>query len=298
MAPRGKDSEPPSRTVAISKKLSWLLRHGAESENLALGPGGFANLANVLNNRKLRGMQITFDEVRRVVDENEKQRFSLLPASASYVNSETTNGTNEESSNDIDRTAELQQPTIDSKDPKHWKIRANQGHSLKIVEDEGLLEPITLADADKIPETAVHGTTHSAWPSIVASGGLKTMGRNHVHFAAGLPAGFTSLASAEGDAIEAPVISGMRSTSTILVYLDLRKALEAGLKFARSQNGVILTEGNEEGLVPSSFFRRVEDRTGEGVLVEDGKLVKEAPAKWSKGGPRGGRGRGQGRGKG
>jgi 2'-phosphotransferase len=304
MAPRGGQSDrnkrdPLPRNVQISKKLSWLLRHGAEGEKLPLGPGGFANLADVLNNRKIRGLQASFDEVREVVEENEKQRFTMVPASSAPEGAADTaaDGQIAEGSNGA---AKSKQNEIASTDPKDWKIRANQGHSLKIEED-GLLEPITLTDAD-IPETAVHGTTHAAWPRILASGGLKPMGRNHVHFASGLPAGFKSLNSTSGEdasSVEAPVISGMRSTSTILVFLDLKKALEAGLKFWRSDNGVVLSEGNEDGVVLVEYFKRVEDRTGEGVLLDEGKVVKEAPAHWAKSGfGGGGRGRGRGRGRG
>ena len=73
----------------------------------------------------------------------------------------------------------------------------------------------------------------------------------------------------------------MRKSSTVLVFLDLPKAVAAGLKFWVSDNGVILSEGNAEGLVPLEVFKRVEDRTGEGLLLEDGAIVKEAPEKWA-----------------
>jgi 2'-phosphotransferase len=75
----------------------------------------------------------------------------------------------------------------------------------------------------------------------------------------------------------------MRKTSTILIFLDLTKAMDAGLAFGISDNGVVLTEGNKDGLVPLELFQRVEDRTGLGVLVQDGKIVKEAPESWPKG---------------
>ncbi|KAM0706442.1 hypothetical protein Q7P35_005769 [Cladosporium inversicolor] len=245
--------EPPTRATQVSKKMSWLLRHGAEEEGLQFLEGGFLNLSDVLANRKFKSMKVTFAEVKEVVAADEKQRYTM------------------QSKADADATSDK---------PADFLIRANQGHSVKM-ESEGLLKPVT---KDDMPASAVHGTTHSAWGLIVASGGLKPMGRNHVHFASGLPVGFKSVVEdgeSAGDA--APVISGMRKTSTILIFLDLAKAMDAGLVFGMSDNGVVLTEGNKDGLVPLEFFQRVEDRTGLGVLVQDGKIVKEAPESWAKG---------------
>lgn len=264
---------PLPRNVQVSKKLSWLLRHGAESEGLKLDSSGFINLKDVINNRKLQGMKISFEEVEEIVRENDKQRFTMIPVSADGDTaddggSEATNG----------------QPALESQDPKDWKIRANQGHSLK-VESEDLLQPITAEDC---PSACVHGTSHVAWPLIVSSGGLKPMDRNHIHFAPGLPAGFKSIVDLDINNVEAPVISGMRKYSTILIFIDVLKAMEAGFKFWRSDNGVILNDGGEKGLLPLKFFKRVEDRSGAGVLLEDGKVVKEAPKEW------GGKGKGKG----
>jgi 2'-phosphotransferase len=245
--------EPPSRATQVSKKMSWLLRHGAEEEGLQFLEGGFLNLSDVLANRKFKSMKTTFAEIKDVVAADEKQRYSMVPKPGADATSDK---------------------------PTDFLIRANQGHSVKM-ESEGLLTPVT---KDNMPASAVHGTTHGAWSLIVTSGGLKTMGRNHVHFASGLPAGFKSVAE-DGESADnaAPVISGMRKTSTILVFLDLAKAMDAGLVFGMSDNGVVLTEGNKAGLVPLEFFQRVEDRTGLGVLVQDGKVVKEAPESWAKG---------------
>lgn len=176
-----------------------------------------------------------------------------------------------------------------SNDPADYLIRANQGHSLK-VESDGLLNPIT---ADNMPTTVVHGTTHSAWRLIVASGGLKKMGRTHVHFASGLPAGFKMMTAAtsnneedgESSKVQPPVISGMRNSSSVLVFVDIKKAMDAGLEFWISENGVILSEGDENGIIGLRFFSRAEDRTGGvGVLVQDGVVVNEAPESWAKGG--------------
>ena len=264
----GNSRQPLPRPVQVSKKLSWLLRHGAEQEGLKLDSGGFVNVAEVLSNRNLRSLKVSFDEVRQIVLENDKQRFTLVPISESTDSEEV--GAGEGS------TVVNGQTPLPSENPRDYKIRANQGHSLK-VESEGLLQPVT---AEDIPSTCVHGTTHAAWPLILASGGLKPMGRNHIHFASGLPAGFKSIIDLDQDSVAAPVISGMRKSSTVLVFLDVRRAMDAGLKFWRSDNGVLLTDGDENGVVKLEYFKRVEDRTGAGVLVEDGRVVKDAPAEW------------------
>jgi 2'-phosphotransferase len=120
------------------------------------------------------------------------------------------------------------------------------------------------------------------------------MGRNHVHFASGLPAGFKTLEDAtEGqvDSSSEPVISGMRKTSEVLIFIDLRKALADGLRFGRSANGVILSEGNGDGLISAQYFLRVEERRrGWGIIMKDGEVVKELPAELTRGGDSGQRG--------
>jgi 2'-phosphotransferase len=177
-----------------------------------------------------------------------------------------------------DATQEQPQPPLanitESEDPADYLIRANQGHSIN-VDTEGLLTPISI-DAGNVPSTVVHGTDERAWTLISKSGGLRRMGRNHIHFASGLPEGFKSVDASTGSAEEkesAPVISGMRKNSTILVYVDIEAAMKAGIKFFVSENGVILSEGNEEGFLPYKFFKRVESRKKDGgVLMSEGKL--------------------------
>lgn len=210
-------------------------------------------------------------------------------------------------------TTTTQETTIEESDnPADYLIRANQGHSIKL-DTEGLLTPIT-QEAGNIPAAVIHGTDERAWTLILKGGGLRRMGRNHIHFASGLPAGFTpflsdSTAGSTGDEREAaPVISGMRKNSSVLVYVDINAALAAGIKFFLSENGVILTEGDEKGLLSYEFFKRVESRKmGGGVLMSEGKLpdgvVVDVEA-WEKEvgdvqkGKRGGRGGRGGRGSG
>ena len=46
---RGGRGGPMTRDVQVSKKLSWLLRHGAEQEGLKLGEGGYLSLQDVVS---------------------------------------------------------------------------------------------------------------------------------------------------------------------------------------------------------------------------------------------------------
>lgn len=52
----------------------------------------------------------------------------------------------------------------------------------------------------------------------------------------------------------------MRNSSQVLIFIDVRKALDAGIKFFISDNGVVLTEGDEQtGFLGPQFFSRVEN---------------------------------------
>ncbi|KAF2183151.1 hypothetical protein K469DRAFT_711102 [Zopfia rhizophila CBS 207.26] len=287
------------RDQQVSRKVSWLLRHGAQQEGLTLGKGGYVNVNDALNTRALKSLNITFAELRTMVAENDKQRFSMIP-----VSSAPNDATDPPSASEA--LASISE--ADFEDPADFLIRANQGHSIKL-DTEGLLTPIT---EDSVPDMVVHGTDEKAWRLILKSGGLRRMARNHIHFASGLPKGFKPMEQTEaGDVVKdaPPVISGMRNSSTVLVYLDIQAAMASGIKFYRSENGVILTEGDDKGFVPYQFFKRVENRKkGGGVLMKDGVLpdgVEVNFGEWEKevgaagggkGGRKGGKGRGGGKG--
>ncbi|KAF2292802.1 hypothetical protein GH714_029097 [Hevea brasiliensis] len=74
--------------------------------------------------------------------------------------------------------------------------------------------------------------------------GLKRMQRLHVHFSCGLPT-------------VGEVISGMRRDINVLIYLDVKKTLEEGMKLYISDNKVILTEGFGV-VVPVKYFEKIE----------------------------------------
>lgn len=123
-------------------------------------------------------------------------------------------------------------------------IRANQGHSLevgkKLKEEEilrSILTPLPLV---------VHGTTHQNYEKIRESG-LKKMNRTHIHFA-------ISDDFVEGNKQQ----SGIRSNCQILIYLDMEKALQDGIKFFLSENKVVLSPGvGEEGVILPKYFKKV-----------------------------------------
>mmetsp|Transcript_5680 Transcript_5680/g.15905 ORF Transcript_5680/g.15905 Transcript_5680/m.15905 type:complete len:229 (-) Transcript_5680:2927-3613(-) len=124
-------------------------------------------------------------------------------------------------------------------------IRANQGHTMSCIDENQLLRKLEL---DTCPETVVHGTYYHAWDSIKA-GGLDRMARTHVHMAKGLPG-------------NGGVISGMRSSSKVAIYIDVRRALSGGLQFFESDNGVVMCKH-----VPVEYFSHVVDlHSGERLM--------------------------------
>lgn len=235
-----------------------------------------------------------------------------LPDQAQEDPSATTNNDND---TDTTPTAQALALATNDADPTHYLIRARQGHSIKKVDTASLLQKLSLDDNNEdptvstsLPTTVVHGTYHAAWPRILASGGLKCMSRNHIHFASGpelsavLPDGIHGRVApvpAKAKSKQEGVISGMRGDAQILIYIDIKKALRAGCPFWISENGVILSEGmavegddgdgdgdgkgkgkakEKAGIVPMEFFDVVVERkNGLGVLWEGGELLKETP---------------------
>lgn len=132
-------------------------------------------------------------------------------------------------------------------------IRANQGHTSAGIAADKLLQRIDDGDAALLGGgcgQVVHGTYYSSWDAIVASGGLHRMSRHHIHLAEGMPG-------------EAGVISGMRRSAQVFVWVDVCRAIAAGVPFYRSENGVILTPGRDgDGLLPIDAFASVVDQRG------------------------------------
>jgi RNA:NAD 2'-phosphotransferase (TPT1/KptA family) len=214
--------------------------------------------------------KVTFGEVLGVVEGNDKQRFALK-----YVGKEDDEDAEKgEGAESETRKAigVFESTKAEDLDVKQFFIRATQGHSMKGVETDNLLAPITLDVPENVPEVVVHGTFYGAWDTILKTGGLKSMSRNHVHFARGprleeiigldeaqrirngqssnistttMPIDTTGKKSITDLLSTNKVISGMRSDAQILIYIDIHRALrdEPALKWWRSENEVILSDG-------------------------------------------------------
>jgi hypothetical protein len=70
------------------------------------------------------------------------------------------------------------------------------------------------------------------------------MERNHIHFAIGQ----------YGSAV---VISGMRSSAQVLIYLDVEAALKDGIPLFLSANKVVLSPGDSDGRIAPKYFKYV-----------------------------------------
>ena len=125
---------------------------------------------------------------------------------------------------------------------KGWKIRAVQGHSMDFIKEESIYDLIT--DPNEFP-TVVHGTDSKAWMNFIRFSGLKKMGRTHIHFAKGFHA-------------DSHVISGMRTTSDVIIQVDVSAAMADGYKFFKSKNDVILCAGKgPDGQLPPTYFSKI-----------------------------------------
>lgn len=239
----------------LSKALSWVLRHSAPQLNLTLSTDGYVPIKALLSCNARNLNSYTLDNIKEVVKLNDKQRFRIgnkmivwhnidpIQLNYSFI---TKTGKEEGNMEFINKNNE-------GKVREELCIRANQGHSIKgIIASDELLTQIPHDELKTL--TIIHGTYLDAWGKHIKHEGLKKMKRNHIHFASGLP-------GKEG------VISGMRKSCQVYIYIDGGICVENGIKFYKSDNGVILTSGNEVGTLPCSCFSRViNSKTGENML--------------------------------
>ena len=125
-------------------------------------------------------------------------------------------------------------------------IRANQGGSIKSVN----LNFVELEIKDKNVKF-YHGTNDDAANLIMNGLGLSKMKRTHIHMNDKMPN-------------QGEIISGMRSSCTKIIIIDVNKAIDLGVKFFISSNKVILSEGITDknsqhyGYIPTSCLTMID----------------------------------------
>jgi ERI1 exoribonuclease 3 len=123
-------------------------------------------------------------------------------------------------------------------------IRATQGHTMKTVKEEGLMQKIEHNNL----RYCIHGTYKQAIDGIRATG-LNRMARNHIHLSPSIPDMDT-------------VISGMRFSCDTVVVIDLIAARDnGGIDFFLSSNNVILSPGlGTTGAIPPQYIVGIYDK--------------------------------------
>ncbi len=165
--------------IRISKFLSLVLRHKPETIGLRLDASGWTQTNELLEKLNSNDFEISIEDLKQVVANNDKKRFQF------------------------------------SKD--YSKIRASQGHSLKV----------DLALEEKTPpDLLYHGTAEKNLASIKKQGLLKGQ-RHHVHLSS--------------DAATARRV-GMRYGKPVVLKVDSKRMIEEGVRFYQSANGVWLAE--------------------------------------------------------
>lgn len=220
--------------IKLSKLLSWLLRHGAINEKLPINSDGYIDVNELLKYPKLN--DYTIKDIKRIVNNDEKKRYSLIS-----FNTETTITAPSNSSSTAavsSSNSSILENTI-ADNYIVYKIRANQGHSMFDIN-------LNLQEIKNITEypIIVHGTYYRSWPKI-KSEGLKCMTRQHIHFTA-------------NDQFDKN-LSGFRSNTQLLIYINGKRAMNNGIQFYLSDNNVILTSGIN-GTLSIEYFEKVLDR--------------------------------------
>lgn len=150
---------------------------------------------------------------------------------------------------DLNTTKDIVKRIVETSDKKRFNmedvdgkvmIGANQGHNKEVGE---LIDNDILMEELKEPiDLCVHGTYNKFIDQIMKEG-LKTMTRKHIHFSMGYNN-------------DDKVISGMRNSCDIFIEVDMKKAMDDGIKFYKSNNGVILSNGINSTL-ESKYFRKI-----------------------------------------
>lgn len=245
LAPTTMPRPPDPPAVQLSKTLAYLLRHGAQAHKLPMRADGFVPLDAVLAVPRVAKIELpTEPSVAAAGAPPNAEAASEANQVAGQTAPSTTHPPNHADIRALvaaDRKKRYELREVDGT----WFVRAVQGHSIEDVDSvdmkrltvENIGDHLHFARAEGLPDgvhvpryALIHGTTEPAWAAILTTGGLLTMGRNHIHLAKGLPS-------------DGSVISGMRSSSTILVHVDPLQVIEQGMELLQASNGAVLTPG-------------------------------------------------------
>jgi 2'-phosphotransferase len=260
----------------LSHALSWVLRHSAIEIGLPLQPDGYVPVQEILNcqHPRLKGIAISLEQIKEVVATSDKQRYRLeerpkhlyypQPPPVVPKNSITPPITDTQSMcGGRDDNATVASTTTTE---TVLCIRANQGHSITMIRPDLLLCRLGPNELLAHP-CIVHGTYIEVWKSAIEREGLHKMTRTHIHFATGLP-------NSCDDNGGGGVISGMRKSCSVYIYLDIPACASAttdgSIDFYKSDNGVILTAGvDNTGILPPKYFSHVIEASSGNLLMDN-----------------------------
>lgn len=162
-----------------SKFLSYVLRHDPSKINIKLDKNGWVSVDELLEKCKTANVFITREELDDIVATNDKQRFKFSDDGL--------------------------------------KIRASQGHSIKI----------DLNLKSKVPPVELyHGTVEKSLDGIKKNG-LRSMSRHHLHLSSD---------------VSTATNVGSRRGKPIILKIDSKAMYADGFKFYISDNGVWLID--------------------------------------------------------
>lgn len=228
--------------VQISKAMSYLLRWGGKDEGLNMDENGYVDVSELLSHHSLQKKHVDFKTIQIIVSNDAKGRYSLV---------RKTDFTDEE------------------KETIPFKIRANQGHK----KEWGLkmdMKEITISKDENERIFAIHGTYNRHWKSILRNG-LKRMERQHIHFVFGNKENNNTNKNDEKKISQnriKMIQAGIRRSAEILLFVDMKACIRDGIRFFESANGVVLSSGNEDGVIPPKyFFKAIDSKTGEKISL-------------------------------
>ena len=169
-----------------SRRLSYLLRHAPNEVGLSLGDGGWVSIDDLLSGLRKKGWGITRQQLELLVETDDKKRFTISGDGL--------------------------------------RIRAAQGHSVKINSDLKAMQP---------PEQLFHGTA-KRYLDVIMKEGLRPMSRQNVHLS-----------------IDVATAANVGQRHGIPTVLNIASGEMAGVgyEFFCADNGVWLTD-----LVPPEFL--------------------------------------------